>query len=177
MTTFNSVDLGDPLQATVTDSMWAKLEELVGIIGACLPCLKPPAEKVLRRLGIITDRCMASRPSFVFSYSGPTFVLRSAQVTIKISKPAIRISLDLKRRNVKAVLPPWLRRHLIQRGTMTTRNFGEAAEVYWDGFHLALVDSCQKLSKSDECRNTWKLRPLLDHPSNTQRRISHLSNR
>ncbi|CZR59909.1 uncharacterized protein PAC_09804 [Phialocephala subalpina] len=75
MTTFNNVDLGDPLQATVEGSMWAKLEELVGIIGACLPCLKSPAEKVLRRLGIISDRYFASRPSFVFSYSGPMFVL------------------------------------------------------------------------------------------------------
>lgn len=74
MTTFNNVDLGDPLQATVVSSMWAKLEELVGIIGACLPCLKSPAENVLRRLGVISDRYM-SRPSFVFSYSGPTFTL------------------------------------------------------------------------------------------------------
>ncbi|KAE8445090.1 hypothetical protein EG329_013805 [Mollisiaceae sp. DMI_Dod_QoI] len=77
MTTFNNVYLGDPLQATVTSSMWAKLEELVGIIGACLPCLKSPAERLLRRIGILSDRYLPSvpRPSFVVSHCGPNFVL------------------------------------------------------------------------------------------------------
>ncbi|KUJ12659.1 uncharacterized protein LY89DRAFT_592935 [Mollisia scopiformis] len=77
MTTFKIVDLGDPLQATVEGSLWAKLEELVGIIAACLPCLKSPAERLLRRLGILSDRYLPNipRPSFVVSFSGPMFPL------------------------------------------------------------------------------------------------------
>ncbi|KAL5326369.1 hypothetical protein ACEPPN_004053 [Leptodophora sp. 'Broadleaf-Isolate-01'] len=53
--TFKNVYLGDPLSTTVDSSMWAKLEELVGIIAACMPCLKAPAEKLLRRAGILPD--------------------------------------------------------------------------------------------------------------------------
>jgi hypothetical protein len=37
-------------------SIWAKLEELVGIIAACAPTLKSPTERALRRLGLISNR-------------------------------------------------------------------------------------------------------------------------
>jgi len=64
--TFKDVYLGDPLSTTVDGSMWAKLEELVGIIAACMPCLKAPAEKLLRRAGILSDQQDSmSMPSFV----------------------------------------------------------------------------------------------------------------
>lgn len=64
--TFKNVYLGDPLSTTVDSSMWAKLEELVGIIAACMPCLKAPAEKLLRRAGILPDhQDSMSMPSFV----------------------------------------------------------------------------------------------------------------
>ncbi|OCL03094.1 hypothetical protein AOQ84DRAFT_348256, partial [Glonium stellatum] len=67
MTTFNAVYLGDPLSATVWPSMLAQMEELVGIIGVCMPCLKSPAERVLRRMGVLSDR-------FTQSISLPSFV-------------------------------------------------------------------------------------------------------
>ncbi|KAL2075046.1 hypothetical protein VTL71DRAFT_8826 [Oculimacula yallundae] len=57
---------GDPLSSTVGCTTLAKLEELVGIIAACLPCLKAPAEKFLRRIGVLPDqRTSMWMPSFV----------------------------------------------------------------------------------------------------------------
>lgn len=71
--TFKNVYLGDPLSATVDSSMWAKLEELVGIIAACMPCLKAPAEKALRRLGVLSDHeDSLTMPSFVAPRHGDT---------------------------------------------------------------------------------------------------------
>ncbi|KAK0100506.1 hypothetical protein ONS95_008453 [Cadophora gregata] len=64
--TFKNVYLGDPLSTTVDSSMWAKLEELVGIIAACMPCLKARVEKFLRRAGILSDQQDSMpMPSFV----------------------------------------------------------------------------------------------------------------
>jgi hypothetical protein len=50
-------------------AIWAKLELDAGIVAACAPCLKAPAEKFLRRLGILTSRASnaISKPSFVVS--------------------------------------------------------------------------------------------------------------
>jgi hypothetical protein len=59
---------GDPLQATMLPSLYAKLEELVGIIACSLPCLKSPTEQLLRRLGLIKEHDM-TRPSFVNTIS------------------------------------------------------------------------------------------------------------
>lgn len=64
MTTFNSFGSGDPMQATIAPSMYAKLEEIVGIIASCLPCLKAPVQNVLKKMGVLRTRQM-SRPSFV----------------------------------------------------------------------------------------------------------------
>jgi hypothetical protein len=77
MTTFTSVNLGDPLSATVKPSLWAKLEELVGIIAACVPCLKSPIENALRRFGILAaERGISfSKPSFVLSNQDPNLNL------------------------------------------------------------------------------------------------------
>lgn len=60
---------GDMLQTTVTLSIWCKLEELIGIIAACLPSLKRPSEELLRRFGLLRDRMMQSEmiPSFIVS--------------------------------------------------------------------------------------------------------------
>ncbi|KAL5315240.1 hypothetical protein ACEPPN_017891 [Leptodophora sp. 'Broadleaf-Isolate-01'] len=60
---------GDLLATTVKASLWCKLEEQVGIIAACLPCLKSPAERVLRRVGIVMSqpKQFISRPSFVIT--------------------------------------------------------------------------------------------------------------
>lgn len=64
MTTFNDFGKGDPMQATVRPSTLAKLEEVVGIIASCLPCLKQPAEHILRKFGVLKEHQL-TRPSFV----------------------------------------------------------------------------------------------------------------
>ncbi|KAE9366038.1 hypothetical protein N431DRAFT_495821 [Stipitochalara longipes BDJ] len=50
------VNNGDPLSATVKLSLWNKLEEQLGLIAACLPCLKAQMEDLLHRLGILKTR-------------------------------------------------------------------------------------------------------------------------
>ncbi|KAN0090318.1 hypothetical protein V8E51_018897, partial [Hyaloscypha variabilis] len=47
------VNNGDPLSATVKLSLWNKLEEQLGLIAACLPCLKAQMEHLLHQLGIL----------------------------------------------------------------------------------------------------------------------------
>ena len=65
MTTFNDVGLGDPMFDTIKPSLYAKLEELVGIIAACTPCLKAPIEHLLKRFGILSEPAEITMPSFV----------------------------------------------------------------------------------------------------------------
>jgi Fungal rhodopsin domain len=50
------VNNGDPLSATVKLALWNKLEEQLGLIAACLPCLKAQMEDLLHRLGILKSR-------------------------------------------------------------------------------------------------------------------------
>ncbi|PGH04881.1 hypothetical protein AJ79_06966 [Helicocarpus griseus UAMH5409] len=71
MTTFTKVGQGDPLSSTVYPSFLAKLEEVLGIIAACMPCLKSPAERLLRRIGVLSERYVntLTRPSFVVSHN------------------------------------------------------------------------------------------------------------
>lgn len=45
---------GDTLFFTVDLNLWFSLEEYTGIIAACIPCLRAPGEKVLRRLGLLS---------------------------------------------------------------------------------------------------------------------------
>ena len=66
MTTFTTFGQGDPMQATIMPSMWAKLEEEVGIIATSLPCLKNPVENLLKRWGLLKEHQL-TRPSFVDS--------------------------------------------------------------------------------------------------------------
>ena len=47
------VNNGDPLSATVKLSLWNKLEEQLGLIAACVPCLKAQMEHLLHQLGIL----------------------------------------------------------------------------------------------------------------------------
>jgi hypothetical protein len=56
MTLSRKVFLGDTLSTTVELSLWNRLEILVGVIAACLPCLKSPAEKALYQIGILTRK-------------------------------------------------------------------------------------------------------------------------
>ncbi|KAF2751121.1 hypothetical protein M011DRAFT_394992 [Sporormia fimetaria CBS 119925] len=64
MTTFTTFGSGDPLQATIAPSMYAKLEEIVGIIATSLPPLKAPIESILKKAGILKEHHL-SQPSFV----------------------------------------------------------------------------------------------------------------
>ncbi|KAF2111947.1 hypothetical protein BDV96DRAFT_498380 [Lophiotrema nucula] len=65
MTTFPNFGKGDPMQATVAPSTYAKLEEIVGIIASSLPALKQPVEKLLKRYNLFDTRFHNTRPSFV----------------------------------------------------------------------------------------------------------------
>jgi hypothetical protein len=89
MTTFKGAFLGDPLSSTVIGSLWAKLEEQVGIIAACMPCLKGPAEKFLRRVGILATRFGQSieLPSFVVPKSRNFAPLPVGQIQVGFDKP------------------------------------------------------------------------------------------
>lgn len=44
----------DSMWDSINLSMWSSIEEQIGIIASCAPCLKPPVERALRRLGVIT---------------------------------------------------------------------------------------------------------------------------
>jgi hypothetical protein len=67
MTLSTKVFKGDLLSTTVELSLWNRLEELVGIIAACIPCLKSPAERFLKRIGVLSTHFGLSEPSFVIS--------------------------------------------------------------------------------------------------------------
>jgi hypothetical protein len=58
---------GDLLSGTVLMAMWNELEALLGIVAACIPCLKAPGERLLHRLGLLSSRMEITRPSFVIS--------------------------------------------------------------------------------------------------------------
>lgn len=70
MTTFTTFGQGDPMQGTIMPSMWAKVEEQVGIIASSAPCLKSPVETLLKKLGILKPHQL-TRPSFVSDLSMP----------------------------------------------------------------------------------------------------------
>jgi hypothetical protein len=52
-------------------SLWAKLEEEIGIIATSLPWLKSPAENWLKKMGILKEHQL-TKPSFVADMSLPT---------------------------------------------------------------------------------------------------------
>ncbi len=47
---------GDVLWDTVDLAAWSVVEQQVGIIAACVPCLRTPFERILRRLGLLTRK-------------------------------------------------------------------------------------------------------------------------
>ncbi|KAF1955251.1 hypothetical protein CC80DRAFT_526283 [Byssothecium circinans] len=68
MSTFGTYDNGDVLQATVKPSMYAKAEELVGIIACSAPCLRSPIDRVLKKIQLRRKREeQRSKPSYVIS--------------------------------------------------------------------------------------------------------------
>ena len=58
---------GDFLSSSVELSLWNRLEGLVGLTAACMPCLKSPAERLLRRLCVRPKNLRFTKPSFVIS--------------------------------------------------------------------------------------------------------------
>ncbi|KAL7780332.1 hypothetical protein CFE70_010354 [Pyrenophora teres f. teres 0-1] len=70
MTTFSTFGKGDVMQATILPSMWAKLEEQVGIIATSLPWLKSPVENRLKKIGVLKEHQL-TKPSFVADLSLP----------------------------------------------------------------------------------------------------------
>jgi len=76
-TTFHTHGVGDPLRTSLDATLFAKLEEEVGIIAACMPCLKHPAEELLRRVGVLGEQHFlgVSRPSFMVSRRDPGSVV------------------------------------------------------------------------------------------------------
>jgi hypothetical protein len=59
------VSKGDILSITVESALWNRLEGLVGLIAACMPCLKSRAERFLRRICNFPKNTDLSKPSFV----------------------------------------------------------------------------------------------------------------
>lgn len=70
MSTFASFGRGDVMQATIVPSLWAKLEEQVGIIATSLPWLKSPVENWLKKMGLLKEH-QITKPSFVADMSLP----------------------------------------------------------------------------------------------------------
>ena len=71
---------GDSLRITVIGSVYAKLELEIGMIAACLPVLKAPAERVLRRMGIIGEKQAVTPDLTYIAQTAPregAYVLRS----------------------------------------------------------------------------------------------------
>jgi len=58
---------GDFLSSSVELSLWNRLEGLVGLTAACMPCLKSPAERLLRRICVRPKNIRFTKPSFVIS--------------------------------------------------------------------------------------------------------------
>ncbi|KAF4636970.1 hypothetical protein G7Y89_g1117 [Cudoniella acicularis] len=58
----------DPLFDGVDISIWSILEEQLGMIAACVPCLKNPCERFLRRMGLISFYGSGSRGSAYARY-------------------------------------------------------------------------------------------------------------
>ena len=67
LSTMKTFGKGDPMVASIRLVMWTKVEELLGIIAACLPTLKSLAERGLRRAGMLTTHFHNTKPSFVVS--------------------------------------------------------------------------------------------------------------
>jgi hypothetical protein len=85
MTTFNDFGKGDPMQGTILPSMWAKLEEQVGIIASSAPALKSPVEQLLKKMGILKEHQL-SRPSFVADLSLPGMDTQTTGATSSVKK-------------------------------------------------------------------------------------------
>jgi hypothetical protein len=96
MTTFTSFGKGDPMQAMIKPSLWAKLEEEVGLIAVSAPALKSHVEHLLKRMGIYKAQ-RTVRPSFVDDLSMPgmgadsTDTSSSGKAELRFDSVAVRV--------------------------------------------------------------------------------------
>lgn len=86
MTLSHQANMGDLLSSTVWLSLWCKLEELVGITAACLPCLKAQMEKLLHNIGLLKSQV-------------PQFVMSLGAINVSLSPSAIRRIFSAEDRN------------------------------------------------------------------------------
>jgi hypothetical protein len=86
MTLSRQANMGDLLSSTVRLALWNKLEELVGIIAACLPCLKAQMEKLLHQIGVLNSRV-------------PQFVMSLRHISVSLSPSQIRRIFSAEDRN------------------------------------------------------------------------------
>jgi hypothetical protein len=93
MTTFTSFGRGDVMQATIIPSMWAKLEEQVGIIATSLPWLKSPTENWLKKMGLLKEHQL-TRPSFVADVSLP--IVKDKDADERSSREVERVKAKAK---------------------------------------------------------------------------------
>lgn len=58
----------DPNAEGITIGTWSCIEEQIGFIAACIPCLRSPFQKLLVRLGVVTTQNGGSRPTAATGY-------------------------------------------------------------------------------------------------------------
>ncbi|KAM5354800.1 hypothetical protein ACJ41O_001446 [Fusarium nematophilum] len=59
--------MGDTLWHMYSLSLWSQLEEVIGIIAACIPCIKSRVEALLRRFGVISMTSQVVAPLNTFT--------------------------------------------------------------------------------------------------------------
>lgn len=89
------VDIYDGVDLT----LWSIVEGEVAIIAACVPCLKVPAEKVLRRLGLLSS-CEDPK------YDGPKHLPEDRISPSKTAYDVDEVSLDSLALSERNILPP-----------------------------------------------------------------------
>jgi hypothetical protein len=132
MTLSQQANTGDLLSTTVKLSIWCKLEEQVGIIAACLPCLKAEIERLLYRIGILKSR-LAQSSAFsiylkqVFSHSPSGF-------TQDLSTPGEEgiNRNDIDAGLVSATNPDWTSGTTATKSTTTSSKIREIESNNWD---------------------------------------------
>ena len=95
---------GDLLIGTLKMAMWCDLEALLGIVAACVPCLKAPGERLLHRFGILVSRVEITRPSFVMSLQEQAPPQSSSSSDLPNSVPSSKREKKGKKEKEKSVV-------------------------------------------------------------------------
>jgi hypothetical protein len=95
---------GDALWDSVGISMWSILEEQIGITAACIPCLKSPFERLLRRVGIVTTYGSRSRGRSDYVYANdPT--LHELHISTNVTSRGVRETKSPFAESMDTILP------------------------------------------------------------------------